>query len=302
MARSGARRGIFKPGYDGPKDETLGLPGRGQAVPDARAMEALEQRIHRAMLTLTTLSGDGPSAVRSGWPDHVIELADRIEREKDGDKPRRRFRPTGADVDDLLGALALLNGLRVEIYQLVRYKALDDFYLESGASWTDLGDQFGKSDTWAAETYRRALLQAGKQAGIVFSAPESYAVMGVSVLVDGMLFTHLSISSDPRQSLYDMKARNPSDIVDSFAVWTVDRPTAKTILDRVKEHFAGQRKHGGWHYLNPFDAEFTILEKAEGLGASTRVQFLAGEPLEAPARQVVEDPVEQMLIAMEGGS
>ncbi|KQV66627.1 hypothetical protein [Caulobacter sp. Root343] len=299
MAKSGARRGIFKPGFDGPRDETLGLPGRGQSVPDEGAIDALEARLHRAMLTLTTLSGDGPSAVRSGWPDHVIELADRIEREKDGDKPKRKFRPTGADVDDLLGALALLEGLRTEIYQLVRYKALDDFYLEDGASWTDLGDQFGRSDNWARETYRRAMLQAAKRTGIVFSAPEGYAVVAICTMVEGTLFTHLSISADPRQALYDMKARNPTDIVDSFAVWTNDRATAKVVLDQVKAHHLAQRKHGGWHYLNPFDAEFTILEKAEALGASVRQQYLAGEPLEAPVRQVVVDPVEEMLIAME---
>lgn len=302
MKRPGARRGIFKPDYDGPKDETLGLPGRGQPAPDEGAMEALEQRIHRAMLTLTTLSGDGPSAVRSGWPDHVIELADRIEREKDGDKPRRRFRPTGADVDDLLDALALLDGLRVEVYQLVRYKALDDFYHEDGASWTDLGDQFGRSDNWARETYRRAMLQAAKRVGIAFSAPEGYAVVAISVMVDGVLFTHLSISADPRQALYDMKARNPSDIVDSFAVWTNDKPTAKVILDATKAYFASQKKHGGWHYLNPFDAEFTILEKAEEIGASTRSQWLAGEPLEPLQRQVIEDPLEEALAVMEASS
>ena len=302
MARSGARKGIFKPGYDGPKDETLGLPGRGHPVPDEGAMAALEERIQRAMLTLTTLSGDGPSAVRSGWPDHVIELADRIEREKDGDKPRRRFRPTGHDVDDLLPALKLLDGLRVEVYQLVRYKALDDYYRDDGVNWTDLGDQFGKSDNWARETYRRALLQAAKRTGILFSAPEGYAVVAISVMVDGVLFTHLSISADPRQALYDMKARNPSDIVDSFAVWTNDKPTAKVVLDATKAHFAAQKKHGGWHYLNPFDAEFTIQEKAEEIGASTRCQYLAGEPLEAPVRQIIEDPAEAVLIIGEGQS
>lgn len=300
MKRSGARRGIFKPGYEGQKDETLGMPGRGQSAPDERAMDVLEQRIHRAMLTLTTLSGDGPSAVRSGWPDYVIELSDRIEREKDGARPRRRFRPTGADVDDMLDALALLDGLRVEVYQLIRYKALDDFYLEDGASWTDLGDQFGRSDNWARETYRRGLLQAAKRDGIVFSAPEGYAVVGISVFTGDVLFTHLSMSADPRQALYDMKAKNPSDIVDSFAVWTNDKATAKVILDRVKTHFKSQQKHGGWHYLNPFDAEFAILEKAEEIGASTRSQWLAGEPLEAPQRQVIEDPVEALLMMTEG--
>lgn len=299
MARSGARKGIFKPGYDGPKDETLGLPGRGQAAPDEGAMEALEERIQRAMLTLTTLSGDGPSAVRSGWPDYMIDLAARIEREKDAEPPRRRFRPTGHDIDDLLDALALLDGLRVEVYQLVRYKALDDFYVEDGASWTDLGDQFGKSDTWARETYRRAMLQAGRKAGILFSAPEGYAVVSVSVMIDGVIFTHLSISGDPRQSLYDMKALNPSEIVDSFAIWTNDRPTAKVIVDKAKAHFLSQRKRGSWHYLNPFDAEFTIQAIAEEIGAQARCQYLAGEPLEPPVRQIVEDPAEQLLAAIE---
>lgn len=299
MKRSGARKGIFKPGYEGPKDETLGLPGRGQPVPDEGAMDALEERIQRAMLTLTTLSGDGPSAVRSGWPDHVIELADRIEREKDGDKPRRRFRPTGHDVDDLLPALKLLDGLRVEVYQLVRYKALDDYYRDDGVNWTDLGDQFGKSDHWARETYRRALLQAGRKAGILFAAPEGYAVVSVSVMLDGVIFTHLSISGDPRQSLYDMKALNPSEIVDSFAIWTNDRPTAKVIVDKAKAHFLSQRKRGSWHYLNPFDAEFTIQAIAEEIGAQARCQYLAGEPLEPLVRQIVEDPAEQLLAAIE---
>lgn len=295
MKLSGARRSIFKDGYQGPRDESLGLPGRGQVAPDERAMELLEQRIHRAMLTLTTLSADGPSAVRSGWPDYIIELEDRIAREKDGDKPRKRFRPSPADISDLLDALALLDGLRIEIYVLVRHKALDDFHFDEGACWTELGDRFGRSDNWARETYRRAMLQAGKRSGIVFSAPEGYAVVGISVMLAGVLFTHLSISADPRQTLYDMKAKNPADIVDSFAVWTNDKPTAKVILDKVRTYYAGQKKHGGWHYLNPFDAEFTILEKAEEIGAQARSEWLAGEPLEAPVRQVVEDPADETI-------
>lgn len=293
MKRSGARQSIFKDGYDGPRDETLGLPGRGQVAPDEGAMDDLEQRIHRAMLTLTTLSADGPSAVRSGWPDYIIELEDRIAREKDGEAPRRRFRPTPTDISDLLDALALLDGLRIEIYVLIRHKALDDFHFDKGACWTVLGDRFGKSDYWARETYRRAMLQAAKRTGILFSAPESYAVVAITVLVGDSLFTHLSISADPRQTLYDMKAKNPADIVDSFAVWTDDRATAKVVLDKVKAHFATRKKHGSWHYLNPLDAEFTIQEKAEEIGASTRCQYLMGEPLEAPIRQVVEDPADE---------
>jgi hypothetical protein len=300
VTRKTARKGLFKPGFAGAKDESLGMPGRGQAIPDEGAFDALEQRIHRAMLTLTRMSGDGPSSRTGFWPDYVVELADRIEREKEEAAPPRRFRPTGTDVDDLLPALELLQGLRVEYFQLVRYKAVDDFRLDGGATWVDLGDSFGRSDYWARESYRRAMLQAAKRAGLVFSAPTEYAVVWVTVMYDGLLMTWIGTSSNPRQTLYDKKAHNPAEIVDCSAVWVADKATAKVVLDQTRAHHTADRKHGGWHILNPFDAEATIMDKVEGLKATWRMEYLAGEPIEAPVRQTIEDVAEAAMMSMEG--
>jgi hypothetical protein len=200
----------------------------------------------------------------------------------------------------LLPTLELLQGLRVEYFQLVRYKAVDDYRRDGGATWKELGESFGRSDYWARESYRRAMLQAAKRAGLVFSEPNEWAVVWVTVMYDGLLMTWIGTTGNPRQTLYDVKARNPADIVDCAAVWTSDKATAKVVLDQAKAHHAADRKHGGWHILNPFDAEATIMDKIEGLKASWRLEYLAGEPIEAPVRQVIEEEAEPAAMLMEG--
>lgn len=302
MVKSGTRRSIFKPDYDGAVEGVAAMPPRG-AVPDEGAMDDLEQRIHRAMLTLGQLRGDGPFSRGTFWPEYMVEFADRIEQEKERTVPRRRFKPTPHDVSDMLDALALLEGLRVEYFQLVRYKAMDDFHMENGAAWTDLGDAFGRSDYWAREAYGRAMTQAARRAGLIFTAPEGadrHAVLSVTVMIEGVLFTWLGVSASPMQKLYEIKAANPSPIVDACAVWAPSRPAAKVVADLTKAAFAHCRKHGGWHALNPFDAEAEILARCDANSVPWTVDYLAGEPLEAPVRLLIEDPGEAVMIMEEG--
>ncbi|MEH0194562.1 hypothetical protein V7S57_02385 [Caulobacter sp. CCNWLY153] len=281
---------LFKAGYEGERDERVGyFPGRGQAVPEEGAFEALEQRIQRAMLTLTFQAGDGPSWYSNGtfWPSYVTELADRIEAEKEAvDEPRPYFKPTGGDIDDMLPALALLEGFRVEYFQLLRYKASDDFF-RGGASWTALGDAFGRSDTWARDAYRRAMTQAAKRAGLIFAAPTEHAVVAVAVMLEGVAHTWIGASADAKQTLYDLRAKNLVPIVDAFAVWASDRATARSILDLVKGAHAGDHVRGGWHRVDPFTMDATIMGKAEELGAAWRMETLESVTVEVRTRVII---------------
>lgn len=303
MRKSG-RGAMFKDGYEGPREGAAAMPLDRRAVPEEGAMAALEQRIHRAMLTMGKLAGDGPYSNGTFWPAYVVEFADRVDQEKERDAPRPRFRPTGADVDDMLPALSLLEGLRVEYFQLVRYKAHDDFHLDGGAVWTDLGEAFGRSDNWARESYSRAMTQAARRAGLIFTVPESaeqHAVVSITVLLDGVFVTWLGASAAPRQKLYEMRANNPAAIVDAFALWTPNRVVAKMVLDQTKAHHLAARKHGGWHWINPFDIEATVLEKAEAHRAPWRMEYLTGEPLEAPMRLVIDEPASDAMMVGEAG-
>lgn len=303
MRKSG-KRSIFKPDYDGPREAEVRMPGQGAAIPEEGAFALLERRIHRAMLTLDQVRVDGHYSKGTFWPSYVVDFADRIEQEEATEAPRRRFKPTPADVSDMLDALGFLEGLRPEYFQLVRHKARGDFYLDAGAAWTDLGEAFGRSDYWAREAYGRAMSQAARRAGLIFTAPvqEAYAVLTITVMLDGVLVTWLGTSSDPKQTLYDLRAKNPADIVDAIAVWVENRGMAKTVLASVKADFAAAIKRGNWYHLDPFDADTAVVSRADRMGAAWRMEYLTGEPLEAPVRLVIEEPEAQPALAVETGS
>lgn len=263
------RSSLFKPDYDGQRGAPVATDREAVNEP---AMALLRARLAQAMLTMDSMQGERSSR-GSFWPDYLVEFADRV-GEKAPNAPRPTpFQPSGSQIDDMLPALALLEGLRREYFELVWDKAVTDFYWK-GATWSGLGAAFGRSGQWAKDAYDRAILQAARRAGILAQAREDYAVVCVGAITEGVFFTWIGASANPKQQVWDLKSKSVVGIADAFALWTPGKPIAKRLIDATKALYGDRRKHGAWHRALPFDVEDTLLSEAEKIGSVWRLEYL----------------------------
>jgi hypothetical protein len=234
---------------------------------------ALVKRLHDAMLTMRfAVRRDDLGRYGNGWPNYVQEFSDRVGEEADTDAPRPRFRASAAQVTDMLPALALLEGLRPEYFHVVYLKAWGDFI--DRITWQEIGDEYGKSASWAKEVYERALIQAARKGGLAPAASQDHAVFCSAVIIDGLFLTYIGASPNPRQQLSDHRSKNALEIVDAFAIWTAGKPVATRIADAVKAELAGKRLKGSWFAVNPFDVESAVISAAQTINATWRAERL----------------------------
>ena len=276
------RSSALKPDYDikpvQPRHEA------GMTIEERRAR--LVRRVHDAMLTCAAQQDDGPRTKWTWSPQHVVEFADRV-GEEEKQAPKQRFRPTPAQVDDMLPALALLDGLRDEYLDVVFLRALLEFY--GHRKWEEaVADRMRKRPHWVKEAYDRALIQAARAAGMLSPVPDDYAIVGIAALgEDGLLTTYVAAVAKPRQTLADVKAKSPTQVVDAFAVWVPGKPLAQRVVEDFRRA-NDPRRRGSWIRKNPFDVEDELLLTLQHTGVSWRVQRLI-DVMAAPGetRQVV---------------
>lgn len=138
----------------------VSIPGEGQIwiVEHANGfitVRAVERRLMRAMKTVRALPDREHRFQRGGQPNRcniavVQEYMDAYGREEEHGPP---FRPTAADVSDMLTALDWLRGLEKNECKLLWWRSFE-------VSFRVIAARLGRSDETARTRYRDALLKA----------------------------------------------------------------------------------------------------------------------------------------------
>lgn len=144
---------------------------------DDPEFDAMQHRLHRACLTIACLPDDGPKGYFSTWPRYKLEWWDAEEwgsNRTDSAVTARlisppRFAPTGAEVDDCLPALSLLDGLPGLYRRVLMLRAHQLWYgLHAGpdeahaiwrGGWRMIGETCGISH-WRARAIHRKTVRA----------------------------------------------------------------------------------------------------------------------------------------------
>lgn len=264
------RSALYKPGYDG-------LQPRIQPVADQREFAIrraeLVERLGNAMLTLSVVErSPAPIAgVKAGWPEVLRTFGDLIGAEAE-EAPPKRFKPTAAMVDDMLPALALLEGLRREYFKVIYLKAWGDFL--GKATWEAIGDRFMRSPAWAKDAYERAIIQAARRAGLMAMPADDYAVVSAAVIAEGRFLTWIGFAKDPKQAIWELKTKSPLALTDAFAIWVPGRPVAQRLVDAARALHGRHKERGAWFQCSPLDVEDTLLIEAGKINSPWRVEYL----------------------------
>lgn len=149
---------------------------------------AMKERLHRAMLTLRSMSsrGIGPAEVRIMWPETITEFGDVVSQEQGPENEtgverskrkhlasqaalRRmaRFVPTSRDVDDYIPALDLLRGSREfhTAFKILAIRAVLEWEAGAGLTvggWMFVAERVGGSHERARRLHREAIEHAMK--------------------------------------------------------------------------------------------------------------------------------------------
>ena len=268
MTEAVARKGPYKTDYDGPR------MGHGPLSPrEAQALETkredLVRRLHSAMLVLSVSHAHNPAGKGSGWPGYVHDFNDLVGREDD--LPQKTFRPTPQQLDDFLPALALLEGLLPIYHRVLFFRALGEFH--GGWSYDDIGERYERSAEWARRTYEVAVIQAARRAGLVAATTSEYAVLVVTVRMGGPR-TYLTTATDPRQQMYDLRAKNAMPIDEAFVLWVSGQPVAKALAKQARTNLLGREIHGSWHWIGPDDMADLLVGTAREMNAAWRFEVL----------------------------
>ncbi len=259
----------FKPGYDGPRPSPLlTLPER-EAL--ARHSELFSQRLHTAMLTLGALSahklGGG-----SSMPEYIHEFSDKVGWDPDETPAPMRFRPTQAEIDDLLPTLQLLDGLSPVFLKVLALRAVG--LRIGGFSYAVIGERFGRPEAWAQRVHQATVVIAARRAGLLDPAPKGWAVVVVAVQMGGWK-SYLTTARDPRAALHDVRSKSPVELDRAFAFWTAGKAEAAHLAQLARKNLIGRVMHGSWHHLPPEDmldllaTEQTRVERPWDLEALT---------------------------------
>lgn len=244
---------LYKPGYEGERlASTLSQPERQEF---RLAKPQLQRRLYDAMLTLTVLDGPGLRQLGArATPAHLVEFSDRVGQEKL--EPRKLiFKPTAAQVSDMDGALALLEGLRPAYFKVVMLRAIYGFEKYCGEpgtwTWEAIGGYLGMSSRWAQHAHDVAMVQAARRAGLIPRARRDYALFVAGVWSDRAWISNIGTTADPRQAIANLKVKSPVRIESAFAIWVAGQPVAKKVLEATRKRLRSLTSHAAWYKANP---------------------------------------------------
>lgn len=266
--------GLFKPGYEGVQPAPRLTPQEVQTF-EARK-DALIRRLHDAMLTMSVLQEDDPSGRGSGWPGYLREFSDLVGRGEDGEPVEEtrpsRFSPKPHMADDLLAALALVDGLRPIHTKVLFMRAIGEYF--GGFSFDAIGDRYGKSGQWARSVYDQVVIIAARRDGLLDPEPRGWAIFVASVWVHGQRRTWLTTAADPAAQLRDLRSKSPIGLADVFVVWTPGRPVAQRLVKAARAHLLGKPKRGSWHMISPDDMADLLIGEARKIRAEWSIENL----------------------------
>lgn len=270
MTGESRRPTMFKDGYDGARPE--GRLTRVEQAAFEAGRKALVRRLHDAMLVLAVGQDEvGLIGKGSNWPAYLHEFADKVGWDRTDAVAPARFDPTGAQLDDLLPTLALLDGLRPVYLKVLFLRALGEFF--GGWSWEAIGDRYGRSVEWARQSYEAVVVQAARRSGLLEPAPAGWAVLAVSLRMGGWC-SYLTTASDPRQQLYDLRSKSPVDLEEAFAFWLPGAPAAKAAVAVVRRDLEGRNIRGSWWRADPDEISARLIEAARKAGSAWRLEAL----------------------------
>lgn len=260
---------MFKPGYDGPRQEGRLTPL--EATQYAAYVEPLRKRLYDAMLTLGALSSARPSGGGSTMPEYIHEFADKVGWDAEDTPAVARFIPTQAQIDDFLPALELLDGVSPVFLKVLALRAVGERI--GGFSFKTIGERFGKTDVWAKRVHASVVVLAARRSGLLDPAPKGWAVVVVAVRTGGWR-TYLTTARDPQAALYDLRAKSPLELEAAFAFWTAGKPEAARVVAEARKHMLGRVSHGSWHLMSPEDVADLLIEQQTGFGRPWELEAL----------------------------
>lgn len=270
----------YKPGYDGPRVSTRTTAPERQTLRQQKP--EIVRRLHRAMLTLAAQGTTMDLGLRTGSvPQHIRDFGDRVGAEVEEIDPPR-FRPTPADVSDILAACDLLQGLRPQFFKVVFLRALNDFGEEEGVGgdwpWSKIGGYFGLSESWAQSAYDQAIVQAARRAGVLPMTPTDHSILVASAFVHGGWLSHVTAAQDPKQALANLRTKSPVRIDQGFCVWVAGLPMAKRVMEVTRLGMRNLLDHGAWYKVHPDRLCAMLTDNARELGSGWMVEDLPGRP------------------------
>lgn len=266
---SGRRLEMFKPEYEGDANAGRLTPLEVEAF--ERCAGPVVRRLYDAMLTLGAMSDESRSGGCS-MPEYIHSFADKVGWDATDSVAPPSFRPTRAQIDDLLPALQLVEGLSLVFLKVLTMRAVGDQF--GGFSYRTIGERFGKGEAWASRVHAAVVVQACRRAGILEPAPKGWALLVAAVQTGGWR-SYLTTAADPLQALYDLKSKSPIELSRAEVLWVAGKPEAARLAKTAREHLLGRQLHGSWHLIPPEDMIDLLIEQQTRLGRPWEVEQLA---------------------------
>ncbi len=261
---------MFKPGYEGAKPDGRMTPLEADQFD--RFAGPLVRRLHDAMLTLGALSAERVDGSGSTMPEYIHTFADKVGWDADEAPAVVRFRPSAAQLDDLLPSLELLEGLSPAFTRVLALRAVGERI--GGFSFAVIAERFGRPEAWARRVYAATVVLAARRSGLLDPAPRGWAMVVVAVRTGGWR-TYITTARDPQAALYDLKAKSPLPLESAFAFWTAGKPEAAALAASARKNLLGRVIHGSWHLIPPEDMADLLIEEQTRLGRPWEVEALA---------------------------